>query len=142
MDKRTRPSLWRGEYNINILTLDNQHQRLFMMLKQLDDAIALGQAAFTVMPLWQALRGYAEHHFTYEEQLMNQSHYPELQNHRALHLRLLQQLDKLQLSYEGSSLGIGAQLSDHFGHWLLDHIAAEDKKLGQFLVSLYGADRH
>jgi len=133
MPNSSRISIWSPEYNVSVSTIDNQHQRLFVMLRQLDDSIAHGQATFNVEPLWRSLREYAAYHFRYEEQLMEQSRYPEVRSHCEWHRRLMEQLEELQRDYKSANLGVGSQLGDVIGHWLLDHISAEDRKLGRFL---------
>jgi hemerythrin-like metal-binding protein len=129
-------SLWSAEYGINVAAVDNQHQRLLMMIRQLHESIARGEAGFTVEPQFQALGEYTRFHFNYEEQLMERYRYPGLDRHRESHERLIQQLVQLERDYQSANLGVGVPLGDFFGRWLIDHIVSEDKRCGQFLNSV------
>jgi hemerythrin-like metal-binding protein len=116
--------------------MDNQHQRLFLMVRQLDDSIAKGQGTFTVHPMWLELRAYAEYHFAHEERLMEHAHYPERARHHELHRALAANLEQLQRDYETAKLAVGVRSRDLIVRWLLEHICIEDRKLGSYLNSM------
>jgi hemerythrin len=128
--------VWSAEYGVNVANFDNQHQRLLVLIGQLDESIAKGNGAFMVGRQFRSLKDYARYHFGYEEELMERCGYVELDRHRNSHGLLLQQLSDLERDYESANLGVGVALGDLFGHWLLDHIMTEDKKCGKFLNGL------
>ena len=92
--------------------IDTEHKELILAVNKLLDACSKGEGRSSVDGTIQFLNNYVNEHFSHEEQLQRQSHYPGMAAHKAFH----EQYKK--------TLNIGV---------LITHISTEDKKLGAFL---------
>ena len=133
MAAESRISLWSADYETQVAALDNHHQKLLMLLRQLAQALHRGEASFTVLPLFRSIREMTSYHFQFEETQMERYGYPGIDKHRQAHRVLEAQLVELERNYKTANLGVGAPLDDFFAHWLVDHILTEDRKCAQFL---------
>lgn len=127
---------WKNAYSIGHDEIDKQHQRLVNiinhLLRSLTDALEDREVDVVLTEVVE----YTRYHFRTEEDLMAKHGYPDLQHHRELHKALVQQVaqkfDDLSHGKEVTAIDLISFLQ----HWLIEHIVAEDKRIGEFLNSL------
>lgn len=73
-------------------------------------------------------------HFQTEEQLMEESGYPRLPEHRYEHKMLLAELKLFVRSVCAGSECLKPQDIDSLGHWLVGHIVLDDKEMARYLA--------
>jgi len=95
--------------------------------------MAEGTAREILAELLSNLVMYTKYHFAWEEQLLKQHGFPELEAHRAEHRELTRQVLDLRDKLAKNQLKIGAPVLHFLRHWLVDHICAEDKIYGSYL---------
>ncbi|MBM3555621.1 MAG: bacteriohemerythrin [Alphaproteobacteria bacterium] len=90
-----------------------------------------GQAAAkdTVAMLKRTLVG----HFADEERLMARLHYPRAETHREAHVRFTTRLAEIDAELRGGKPEAARSVFDFAAHWLVQHIAEEDKALAVFV---------
>ena len=82
-------------------------------------------------------------HFAHEEQLMIESAYPRLEDHRAQHADLLSSVANIYGWVDTGLIdtdhsAVSAALLNFLKKWLLDHIVTHDMNMGVFLQSRTG----
>lgn len=118
---------WTEEFSVGVESLDAQHRRLFDVVNELDEAIEKlrGQRAMT--RVLRELVGYTQEHFAFEERLMAEAEYPDLADHQAKHRAIIQKIERFEYELNVEKQRISREVRDFLQHWLLTHIAEEDK---------------
>ncbi|MBF0160092.1 MAG: hemerythrin family protein [Magnetococcales bacterium] len=124
------PSLsnWNSSLNTGIANIDIEHQKLFSMLKMLEDAHQVGFGASVVSGIMDELCDYTSHHFSNEEQQLEQLGHSQLQEHKTIHQTLLDKVigyrQKLMTIDDRESLV--AEVGAFLQNWLVQHILEVD----------------
>ncbi|SCA56135.1 putative Hemerythrin-like metal-binding domain-containing protein [Candidatus Terasakiella magnetica] len=117
--------------------LDEQHKMLLNLINQL-----FVQSSVLVNPehdkgygfILDALMKYVDGHLAYEESLLEQIGYADLDNHKIAHQKFL---DKVQsLSLESADEGLKKDLVHFLMNWWENHIMTEDMKYKPFVEAL------
>ncbi len=124
---------WSTEYSVEVEEIDKQHQKLFAMLNELHEAMKSGKGSQTAPRILKKLVEYACEHFSLEEALMAQAHYPELARHKAEHDKLTGEVAKMLQDIESGKTVLSMKLQQFLRSWLTDHIAGCDKKYTSYL---------
>ncbi|HSV29066.1 MAG TPA: bacteriohemerythrin, partial [Candidatus Omnitrophota bacterium] len=124
---------WHEEYRVDILRIDSQHRRLFEQSNAILDAIDGGRGMADVLAQLDTMAEYARYHFGEEEALMGRHAYAELENHRARHAGLMDQLSDLRASLEKAGTVSEDDLKAFLQDWLVQHILCEDRKYAAYL---------
>jgi hemerythrin-like metal-binding protein len=125
---------WRSQYETGHARIDEQHQALVARVNQLHEASQRGRGREEVRNTLMFLISYTLEHFKMEEELMDQTGYPQAQRHKELHHGLVVRLSELMQTYV--SLGPGAltlSTMDFMAGWLVEHFQGEDCRLAEFL---------
>lgn len=128
------------DYKTGIELIDEEHRRLFEIIKNTNDLIGeelLHDKYDEIMQLLTELRDYTKFHFHDEELLMERIHYPELASQKRAHSAFVEKLVEVNL-WELDDMDNHQQ--DYLHHliqfllsWLTNHIMACDKKIGVFM---------
>ncbi len=124
---------WQADYDINVAQIDEQHRQMLDIALDLHAAVTQRRNATTLRKKFDTLADYTRMHFAFEETLMLEHEYPELEAHRQEHANLLHHLEMFR---QGLEDGRPLQLSPAVkvdGDWVLAHVAGADRKLGEFL---------
>ena len=115
-------------------TIDKEHRELLSAVNSLMDACSKGQGRASMESTSQFLLNYVHQHFTHEEQLQRQSHYPGYTAHKAFHDQYKHTLQEItaRIPSTGPTVAELGALNRHIGI-LVSHIRTEDKKVGQHL---------
>ena len=124
--------IWKEEYNIGIKEIDSQHQDIFNILAELNDAIAENKEKEIIDGILESLLEYSESHFDYEESLLEEKNYPKLEHHKKMHEAFEQRINRLIDAFEHGK-NLQEHLAEFLEHWLIKHIDSEDKKFVLFL---------
>lgn len=130
----------RYEFTPNLETgntiIDKEHRELIDAVNKLLDACGSGNALDEVNKTVKFLNDYVNKHFTHEEQLQQQSKYPNYMGHKAFHDGYKKTLSEITntIAKSGASVGELMKLNGHIA-LLITHIKTEDKKLGAYLNS-------
>jgi len=118
---------------LEIPEIDSQHETLINLINLLHQAMLQGAGKSTLHELLSQLLEHTRAHFAYEEELMSQHQYPEYEQHKLEHNRLMQHLLDLADRYENGELLLSFAVVLELRGWALVHIENSDKPLGAFL---------
>jgi hemerythrin len=121
---------WKNFYNMGDPTLDSQHKQIIAIINDLYDAMEAGNDSQVIKSYLDQLYQYTLSHFKHEEQIIRESGYPELTQHKLLHDRLRKEVLDLRDNY---SLVTGRDLVRFLKQWWVGHIQSEDKKYAPYL---------
>lgn len=132
-----RPQFEPG-FLVGIEQIDREHRQLFEIAGRVYDSLGVATddgAADAARTATAELIDYTVTHFASEESLMEAAGYPDLENHRKLHRHLLSQARDMEMRAEFGEQYVPVELSHFLYTWLVEHIQANDKKFGEFMVS-------
>jgi len=124
---------WNDSYSVKIVNIDGQHQNLFRIASELHAAMLAGKAQASITKIMDRLVQYVGVHFSYEERLMQEAHYPHFAAHKALHDELTRQVLQFQQDLLGGKQSLTINLLHFLKRWLVNHIEGEDQKYAPFL---------
>lgn len=124
---------WSTELETGVRQIDLQHQELFEIGNQLDQAIADGDLARAVDEVLPRLRAYVLFHFGTEESMFASK--LEFAAHRAVHVKEHQEFtDKVRaLCEQPLSRALLLAFVDDMSAWITDHVARTDQELASLL---------
>jgi len=123
-----------NKYLIGVELADKHHRNLIEIINELYDKLLKGAPHNTIRFYLERLDLYVNTHFKAEEELMIKVKYPEYESHKQIHEGFINELAKLRLQSEESS--IGKELVIYLVTWLTEHILKVDRKYAIFLDEL------
>lgn len=122
---------WNSSLSLGISSIDKQHQKLVALINELARALSKGEKQASKKIL-KELVDYTVYHFGYEEKLFNQFKYPQEQEHKTIHKRLVEQVQDFVKKVEEGDYSIADELLNFLKDWLTNHIGFTDKKYAPF----------
>ena len=92
--------VWSQELCVGIQQVDDEHQKLVLVLNQLDSAMCAGKGTRVMAEILAQLIIYTQEHFISEEELMAECGYPKMELHQAQHRQLVEKVLKFQTKFE------------------------------------------
>ena len=140
MDKNIENIIWKSEYNIGNLKIDQEHQKLFSIARKTLSVVKLNndeQEIGKIKELITELFTYVGTHFSNEQKYMKEVKYPELEYHKLLHKNILDMLTDLISKLNSMNLKeIEQSLYNFIEEYFIKHIILEDKKINLWNCSL------
>lgn len=128
-------SLWSDDMSVGIDIIDADHKVLFQILHRLRGVLKTGDAAGTLDKALTDLRDYTDYHFKREEALMEACDYPNLQNHRKVHERIIAKVEGfIQEVPAEPKILVTNELVDYLEAWLQVHIRGMDKNYQDWMA--------
>ena len=123
--------LWSPSYSVGNATIDLQHRKIINLINQLFREIEEGLFDGTDEIL-TAIGRYTRIHFTFEENLLKNSAYPELESHMELHRKMAERTNALVASPPKCE-ETARKLLLVLREWWLDHILLQDQGYASFI---------
>jgi hemerythrin len=132
---------WTPALATGVQSIDDQHKEIFRRVNVLLEASSKGQAQSKIAETIQFLGAYVVQHFTDEERVMVQNRYPRYAEHKALHVRFVEDFTALVKEYErnGATTALILSLQRRVVDWLLHHISTEDRAIGAHMAKAKAA---
>jgi hemerythrin-like metal-binding protein len=124
---------WCKEYEIGVSAIDSEHRHLVNLVVSLHEAKAIENGQDRCLTLLSQIVKHTKRHFEHEENLMMESGYPGLDDHRVQHADLISSVTKICEWIETDPSAVSDAVLRYLKKWLLDHIATYDKDMGTFL---------
>ena len=129
---------WCKEMECGVKIIDEQHQELFRIIRDIEQLIMHECQHVTQTQLLDIiceLREYTSYHFYTEENMMAKYQYPKLATHMADHMDLKDYILHFDLSalVQEPNRTLTA-LKEHMQEYLFNHILQEDRDLCLYLI--------
>ena len=122
--------LWNSNYEIGNAVVDGEHKEIFGMVDKLlaDDFTGRPDKIKSIIDF---LAGYVVRHFDHEEQLMDESDYPDKDNHVMQHRAFMRAVEAFVKKIEGNldSIDLSLEVNKIIVEWLANHVMGSDKAL-------------
>jgi hemerythrin-like metal-binding protein len=126
---------WRPTYSVGDDSIDAQHKQIVRLINELYfilHARAEGNRKKVREVLDQLVR-YTVTHFQHEEQVLQKCGYPDLENHKALHVQLKRRTAAMRSSI---NLITERDMLGYLKDWWSNHILEQDKSYEPFIHSV------
>lgn len=133
MSVASRTFHWTDAYRVNIAVLDRQHQELFDVVNELDEALKTGEGDAVLDAILQKLVEYALTHFVSEESLMQKHSYPALATHRTQHEMFRKKMAAFMEDHRAGRPGVPVALLWFMQDWFKQHLLRTDKLYSAYL---------
>lgn len=125
---------WREEYNVGHSEIDEEHKLFLKTIQKIEDAFVAKVENEYLGRLFEELHKYAQFHFISEENIMIDNDYPNMEEHRAEHIALMNKLGTILIAFD-PRLVDSRKLVDFLVDWFKGHTAHSDQKLAHFLAN-------
>ena len=125
---------WKEEYSVGIASIDQQHRKLVNLINQLQTAVDYSTGEEFEREALDELVDYTKTHFSYEEGLMKDNDYPDYEPHKAVHEKMISQVDAVLAEYEQDRDAAMKDAVVFLKDWLINHINGTDKEYSRFLI--------
>lgn len=126
---------WNESFSVGVETMDIQHKVLFMIVNKFYNAVEHGADTAELSRIFNEVLEYTNTHFALEEVLMQAHNYPDYEQHKALHVRLVENALVLADEIKAGRAGAPSRALDFLKNWLEKHIQGVDVKYGPCLNS-------
>ncbi len=116
---------WSEQYEIGIPVIDRQHQRIVDYINQLESENQQSPDPEKITEILNLLMDYTLSHFEFEEALMEEARYEELEEHQLSHKTFTGQIELLHQRFTNGE-NIAELLGQVLLEWLLQHIREDD----------------
>ena len=125
---------WSDDYCVGHTLLDIHHKLFFEMIKEFSQKIESGKQDIDAAEIVQFLHDYIDMHFSTEEKILREIHFPDLKNHHAIHSEFSKSINRLNAElYKSEVSYIIDKILDLTQTWFLDHILTQDKQFTRYL---------
>lgn len=125
---------WTDTLSVGHDAIDRDHRRLAETVNGLHEAMLAGQGMGQVRSALDDIIAHAADHFRREEKLMAETDYPALAEHQAEHDRLVEEVAQLRRRFDAGESIYSLRVLQFLSDWLLRHIDATDRPLGDYLA--------
>jgi len=126
---------WNESFSVGIALIDEQHKTWIERLNALAAAINTHAAQAQVAETLGFLVDYTGFHFSTEQAIMQEQHYPGYPGHLQKHEELKATLAELVRDFEeeGATQSLAHAVNTFLGNWLIKHIQQVDQQFGAFV---------
>ena len=124
---------WSHACTVGVLAMDDQHGILMDTLNDLRLALVRGSGHDHVSELMERLLDYTRMHIASEEQLMERSGFPGLNEHRAAHRELIKMIHSASYHLQHGEGVRLRPLLNGLRNGYLNHIESMDRQYGPWL---------
>lgn len=128
-------AVWTSSLESGNETMDSQHKELFEHINSFFEGVEKEISHEMTVRTLNFLVKYVRFHFNTEEELMKQTGYAELAEHRCAHRELVTELMDCykKLISNGNTEMVAQQLSTLLQEWFVSHIMGHDLRLATYL---------
>jgi hemerythrin len=115
-------------YSVRVAKCDEDHKKLFALINSLHEAMMAGKGAQVIQKVVKDLADYTQFHFSAEEKLLEQAHYPDLGAHRAQHRAFVKKVGQFEQDLKATTTGQAIAVVTFLKDWLTNHIMQADRQ--------------
>jgi len=123
---------WHARNETGIAILDEQHKGIVSIINTFYHLLGLGAGNSALYAnVSETMKAYSHIHFLTEEKLLEEVAYKDIEEHKEMHKKLLQEMDRIE--WHAVKENEAKVLLDFQKKWWLEHINEQDKRFVQYL---------
>lgn len=124
--------IWSHVYSVGVEIVDEQHKVLMGLINEIHDMQMRDDPLSNMNMVLHKLVDYTIYHFQTEQKLFQELGYPEHEEHKGFHDKLIEEVSGFVKLFESGDAAAREKLMLFLTDWLKDHILGEDKKFGKY----------
>ena len=124
---------WREEYSLDIPAVDDEHKAMIELINELGEELLDRRRKETILEFLREIKEVITAHFSTEEQLMREQHYPEYLAHKADHERLLVELGTIVHDLKEDRLVEPEVIGSRLDNWFGAHFHSYDARMHEVI---------
>ena len=124
---------WDPSFSVGHQDIDNDHKKLLGMINQLQTAIHYQTDETTIEQTLNELIDYTKYHFSREEKIMQDHNYPQFEDHKQEHDRMVEQVTRFIDEYRIDKTRTIENVLQFLKSWLINHINGSDQQYRPYL---------
>jgi hemerythrin-like metal-binding protein len=125
---------WKDEFKVGIASVDYEHEQLIALLNELHAGLEGSADKDAVSRFLGEVYAKIAAHFALEEKVMRDRRYDQLQDHKADHERLLDEIRDIMDRHEADAYyDYADSLAHHLRDWFAEHFKTKDARLHKML---------
>ena len=124
---------WNDSFSVNVVKIDQEHQKLFEMVNDLTDAMKAGHGKDVLGDILNGLISYTASHFQLEEKYFQQVKYPDAAAHKKEHVEFVNKVTDFKKEFDEGRATVSVNILQFLSKWLQNHIKGTDQKYSSFL---------
>lgn len=131
--------IWKDNYEIGVKEVDQQHKELFKRLNSFLRVVRSDEdkdiKCEKIEETLDFMSEYVVVHFDSEEAIQKKYNYPEYEKHHQIHERFKAEIAEFKKEFEEDKYNedLVMEFSGKLLTWLINHVAAEDQKIGDYI---------
>jgi len=117
---------WSDNLDTGIDTIDLQHRKIVDYINELHKAAQITDHEL-VGKVLHGLIDYTIAHFGFEEEMLANNHYADIEEHKRLHEKFITRI-KMHLTNHEKGANVARALTGELQIWLIAHISREDQR--------------
>lgn len=124
---------WSDDFSVSINEIDDQHKVIVNLINEVDEAAKSTDEHEKLAHVLQELINYTKTHFVVEESLMRILKYPDYEEHKKQHDKLLYRVNRFQEQFDRGNTLVTKELHYFLHDWWIKHIQGTDKAYSPFM---------
>ncbi len=133
---RTQLIEWDNSLSVGNIKIDSQHKTLVNLINTLNEAFAEGKTKEAIGKILNELANYTVTHFGDEERIMESGNYPDLANHKKIHVKFVETVKSTIQDFESGKAMVSKDLMIFLKEWLIEHIMGTDQKYSSYVKGI------
>lgn len=130
--------VWDESLSVGVSEIDDQHKRLIEFINELGSFIFGSRGDDNpIQSVLSGLFNYTIYHFFTEEQIMQETGYPNYSKHKTEHVNLTAEVISYLDRFVKGEKDIHLEVFEFLKGWLMGHIKVSDIELGRYLQGLH-----
>ena len=117
---------WKKEYAVGVPAVDTDHRELIDLINDLYEQLQSGRYSVNMNDFLGEVYDSMARHFAREEEVMNMNEYPQYEEHKADHERVLEDINNIMYDYQDGLLKDDAIMAEMLEGWFSNHFANHD----------------
>jgi hemerythrin len=126
---------WDGSFAIGIKVIDQQHRQIFERLLAIENSVTKRDPWHIMRFLLSQLAESMKFHLAVEEALLEVTRYPDLQEHRGAHAKIIELMDDLEVKLQRNMAG--DNLVGFFENWFVRHVLSSDREYAAYMQKAF-----
>ena len=125
---------WRDDFKIGIDSVDYEHRQMIDLINAVHEQLSVDAPKNQILDFLGEVFTRISAHFALEERIMRGWKYDQLDEHKADHERLLDEIRDIMDGFESGTIPAAEmELSLRLNAWFTDHFKAKDARLHRHL---------
>jgi hemerythrin len=125
---------WDENLSVKIDSIDLQHKKLIDMINSFYENINQDTQKVEMLELINSLKEYTVFHFSTEEKYMQQTNFPDFENHKSEHDKFVATVLDFEERFKNGKFLLTFEVTNFIKEWVAKHIMGADKKYTDYFI--------